>query len=170
METVTIDKKNEKSKEPASKPPLEVLELAYKDQSESPATTATSVTVIPDAVPPNTELALQVGSMYSRLRELEARLDLHVNAEPVASLTAPTSTGLAVTMVGGIFNCPECGLRFNAPALITTKSGNAGFYEHSFDESPKLAGKKCRLSGIKFKSPVVFLEFVNPEQNLTAGQ
>jgi len=89
------------------------------------------------------ELAIMKTSMVARLDEL-------------SSIARALDNGLSAQMVGGIFNCPECGLRITGPSTTSMKGS---LYEHPFDESPQLGGKKCRLIGKKFKSPVVFLEF-----------
>lgn len=97
--------------------------------------------------------------LADRVTELESKL-LNLTGPPPPSATAPTET-IAATMVGGTFNCPECGLRITSPAMISTQGlQTGGYYEHPFDEAPRLSGKKCRLIGQKFKSPVVLLEFV----------
>ncbi len=64
--------------------------------------------------------------------------------------------GLSLQMVGGIFNCPVCGLRLDSPSLTGMKGGR---YEHPFGTSPQLGGVQCKYIGRKFKPPVVFLEF-----------
>lgn len=106
---------------------------------------------------PPIEFTLQVGSLEARVRTMEAQLK---NLMDVPKPAVHTET-IAATMVGGIFNCPECGLRITSPALIATQGlKTGGYYEHPFDDSPRLAGGKCRLIGKKFKSPIVHLEFV----------
>ncbi len=71
---------------------------------------------------------------------------------------------IRATMVGGQFNCPECGLRISGTSMPV--QGQGSVYEHSFDDSPRLSGAgrdpKCRLKGMKFRAPVIELQFVNP--------
>lgn len=76
------------------------------------------------------------------------------------SSTRISSEGLLADMVGGIFNCPKCGLRLNSPSLTGIKGG---LYEHPFQESPKLSGVQCELKGLKFNAPIVFLQFADPK-------
>lgn len=99
-----------------------------------------------------------LNTLTARVTELESKLLNLTGPHPPSAATPQT---IAATMVGGIFNCPECGLRITSPALIATQGlKTGGYYEHPFDDSPRLAGGKCRLIGKKFKSPIVHLEFV----------
>lgn len=85
--------------------------------------------------------------ILARLTILEAKVGVNYNAEAIPCI-----------MVGAILNCPECGLRFNGPSLTATQGSKGANYEHSWDESPKLNGQKCRFKGMKFKNPIVYLE------------
>lgn len=115
---------------------------------------------------PETQFALQVGRLESRLTMLEAQL-LRLLEKPAPS-DAPAEEIIQATMVGSHFNCPECGLRIATPALIATQGKlTGGYYEHPFGGSPRLGDVPCRLMGRKFYSPVVTLKLV---QNLTAKQ
>jgi hypothetical protein len=100
-------------------------------------------------------------AMEARMLELETRL-LNLESPPPSPVTKEET--ITATMVGGTFNCPECGLRITSPAMIKTqglKSG--GYYEHPFDEAPRLNGGKCRLIGRKFESPSVVLKMITPK-------
>ena len=124
-----------------------------------------------------TEFALQVGRLETRMRTLEARL-MAFELQADALLNAPPATqpevsedSIQATMVGAHFNCPECGLRITTPALIATQGRmTGGYYEHPFGGSPRLGDQPCKLMGKKFYSPVVTLKFVNRDSNLTAKQ
>lgn len=80
-------------------------------------------------------------------------------ADQVLSIAAERTNGVSAAMVGGVFDCPKCGLRIDGPSMTAQKGL---FYVHSFQESPKLGGKQCELKGVQFKAPVAFLEFVKP--------
>lgn len=92
--------------------------------------------------------------------ELDAKLQSAL--DEMRSIVRTSENGISAQMVGAQFNCPICGLRIIGPSLTAEVGKNKGFYEHPFDDSPRLSGKKCELKGMKMKSPVVFLEFVTP--------
>lgn len=96
------------------------------------------------------DVASMILEAESRLLAEIARLNDQLSASRV------NEEGLLADMVGGIFNCPKCGLRLNSPSLTGAKGG---LYEHPFQESVKLSGQQCELKGLKFKAPIVFLQY-----------
>lgn len=116
----------------------------------------------------------RVAKLSSRMDDLEILLlsnpQASPEAPPVPPVMAEPAPGIDATMVGGMFNCPECGLRIIGPSLTAIQGAKGAYYEHPFEESPKLQGQKCRLIGQKFKSPVIRLEMVNPQALTPAKQ
>lgn len=154
METTTINKsKNETG-------PITGTENTPAILSREAVESAKNVVV----AEPTIEFALQVGNLEARVRMLEAQI---TQAKTPAEQTGKVPEGIYATMVGGMFNCPECGLRINGPSLTAVQGSKSAYYEHPFGEAPKLNNQRCRLIGVKFKSPIVLLEFVNPS-GLTA--
>lgn len=105
-------------------------------------------------------------ALSEKVAKLESAVSALQNVPPAQSYPGDYGA-LEAIMVGGEFNCPECGLRINGPSRTSTQGTKSAFYEHPYTESPKLSGKQCRLIGQKFQSPIVRLQFVNP-QGLTA--
>ncbi len=110
---------------------------------------------------------LEVGGVLDRLRAVEAQIEELTTIRETQPVHDPgpapvSGSGIDATMVGGMFNCPECGLRIDGPSLTAIQGSMSSNYAHPFGDSPKLSGQKCRLIGQKFKSPIVHLEFVNP--------
>lgn len=98
------------------------------------------------------------------MTDITAYIDQAVQGakDEMKSIVRTAENGISAQMVGGTFNCPECGLRIQGPSLTAQIGKNQGYYEHPFDDAPRLAGQKCRLKGVKFKPPVIFLESVTP--------
>ena len=122
---------------------------------------------------PEEELPVTRGLLATEIRELETRLltMLQSSVDELKQAPAIRSNGIPAVVIGGEFNCPKCGLRLSAPAKITqVGKQHPGLYEHPFDESPKLGGKKCILMGFKFKAPVIFLESTKPLPLTGEGQ
>ena len=125
------------------------------------------------AMPPEGERPVTRDLMFTEIRELETRLltMLQSSVDELKQAPAIRSNGITAVVIGGEFNCPKCGLRLSAPAKITqVGKQHPGLYEHPFDESPKLGGKKCILMGFKFKAPVIFLESTKPLPLTGEGQ
>lgn len=102
------------------------------------------------------ELQKQVGDL--RL-DLEAKLQAAV--DEMKSISAARDNGISARLVGGMFDCPMCGLRIDGPSLTAIKSKpNQGVYQHPYAESPQLGGKQCELKGATFKAPIIYLERV----------
>lgn len=98
-----------------------------------------------------------------RIAELRAEFIFElgrVRDQLQSQLTA--NAGMEAEMVGGIFNCPKCGLRLNSPSTTGMKGQ---LYEHPFDTSPKLSGVQCELKGKKFLPPGVFLRMAPDKSN-----
>jgi predicted RNA-binding Zn-ribbon protein involved in translation (DUF1610 family) len=99
-------------------------------------------------------------------KEMEDRFAVMMSE--IKQAASAQSNGVTAQLIGGTFNCPECGLRIAGPSM--TGQQNA-LYEHPFGESAKLSGQQCRLKGQKFKAPVIYLEAVKPLPPLTpSGQ
>ena len=95
-----------------------------------------------------------IQSILAEMQGLRDELKFH---------TAVRDGGITCAMVGVQVNCPECGLRLISPSLTAVQGAKGACYEHPFHESTQLGGKQCRLKGQKFKSPVIYLEALNPD-------
>lgn len=142
----------------------EAVEAASKKKGNVKADEKEALTNFMAVMPDLMTLAGRVAALELKLAQAE---------EPQRPQLPPRDLmpfqGINATMVGGIFNCPECGLRIVGPSMTAVQGSKGAFYEHPFEESPKLNNQKCRLIGVKFKSPIVQLEFVNPA-GLTAAK
>lgn len=105
------------------------------------------------------EVAREAGIM-----RLYLMAEMQTMANELTAPPPPETPGISAELVGGIFNCPKCGLRLMGPGLTGMKGG---LYEHTFDASPKLSGQQCEFKGRKFSVPVVFLKLVEPKPHLT---
>jgi len=105
-----------------------------------------------------TEFDDRIQKHFARFRE-EMFAEMQAIRSSIGESKSLDKNGIQALMIGATFNCPICDLRIIGPSLTGQKGV---LYEHPFDDSPKLSGRKCELKGQKFKSPVVYLQFATP--------
>jgi hypothetical protein len=100
-----------------------------------------SVATLMMAGPSLPELAGYYADLGDRVLELERIVRVLTPAAPADVET------ISATMVG-----------------ISTQGMKAtGYYEHPFEDAPRLKNQKCRLIGRKFESPIVTLKVITPK-------
>lgn len=144
--------------------PDELLRSLAEREPEEALTEAAIIPTLDEPVPVvEAQLRGEQPSWRDVIHEEMATLASDLRKE-IATVAASGTNGISTQMVGGVFDCPVCGLRIQGPSMTAQKGG---FYEHPFGEAPKLGGKQCELKGVKFKPPVVFLQFATPRPPLT---
>lgn len=168
----TKDKEKEKDSKSAGTPPIKEemfsseMPNAGNEEVALPVLGAPEVAKKEIAAPPEipSSAYVTIGDLDEVKNFLTAQFQSQLQAaiDEMKSVVRTSDQGISAQMVGGQFNCPICGLRIIGPSLTAQVGKNMNLYEHPFDESPKLSGQKCELKGMKFRSPVLFLEFATP--------
>jgi hypothetical protein len=106
-------------------------------------------------------MAAVYGAIADAISELRAELILEIErARNQIQAQLAGEEGMEAVLVGGQFNCPDCGNRLDNPGMGGMKSG---LYEHNYQSSVQLSGVQCKRIGQKFRPPVVFLRLAPPK-------